>query len=257
MADPRDLLRASSERLHALVTPLSDDELTGPSYDDDWTIADVLSHIGSGAVIMQRRLDDGLAGRDHPEDFAPGVWDVWNAKSPRAKADDGLAADRELIARLGALTDDERARAVLPFGPFELDMDRFVGLRLNEHVLHTWDVEVARDPAAVLPPDGAAHVVDNLAMIARFTAKPTGSARVIAVRTTDPARAFTITLTPDAASLAPVEGDGDGSGDPDLALTAEAFARLVYGRLDPDHTPAGVTGEPGTLDELRRVFPGL
>ena len=47
-----DLLRASSERLHGLVAPLSDDDLTGQSYDDDWTIADVLSHIGSGAVIM-------------------------------------------------------------------------------------------------------------------------------------------------------------------------------------------------------------
>jgi len=257
MADPLDLLRASSERLHALVTPLSDDELSGPSYDDDWTIADVLSHIGSGAIIMQRRLDDALAGRPVPDDFAPGVWDVWNAKSPRAKADDGLAADRALIARLGAVTDDERAGLVVPFGPFELDMDRFVGLRVNEHVFHTWDVEVAGDPAAVLPPDGAAHVVDNLAMIARFTAKPTGSDRVIAVRTTGPARAFTVTLTPDAAALTPVDGEAGGSGEPDLALTSEAFARLVYGRLDPDHTPAGVTGQPGTLDELRRVFPGL
>jgi hypothetical protein len=94
-------------------------------------------------------------------------------------------------------------------------------------------------------------------MIARFTAKPTGSDRVLAVRTTDPARAFTVTLTPDAAALTPVEGEAGGADGPDLALTSEAFVRLVYGRLDPDHTPAGTTEQPGTLDELRRVFPGL
>ena len=34
------------------------------AYPSEWTIADVLSHVGSGAVIMQRRLDDSLAGRD-------------------------------------------------------------------------------------------------------------------------------------------------------------------------------------------------
>lgn len=40
----------------------------------------------------------------------------------------------------------------------------------------------------------------------------------------------------------------------DLRLPAEAFARLVYGRLDPDHTPPGDHGS--ALDTLRRVFPG-
>ncbi len=30
---------------------------------------------------------------------------------------------------------------------------------------------------------------------------------------------------------------------------------LVYGRLDPDHTPAGIEGP--VLDELRVMFPGF
>lgn len=41
---------------------------------------------------------------------------------------------------------------------------------------------------------------------------------------------------------------------PDVQLPAEAFARLVYGRLDRDHTPPGI--ESPTLDVLRHVFPG-
>ena len=39
-------------------------------------------------------------------------------------------------------------------------------------------------------------------------------------------------------------------------LPAEAFSRLVYGRLDPDHTPA-FTGDAALLDTLRRVFPAF
>ena len=46
----------------------------------------------------------------------------------------------------------------------------------------------------------------------------------------------------------------DAAVAPDLVLPAEAFVRLVYGRLDPDHTPA-VRGT-ADLAELRAVFPG-
>ncbi len=40
----------------------------------------------------------------------------------------------------------------------------------------------------------------------------------------------------------------------DIEITADAFARLVYGRLDPEHTPHNEQGH--VLDVLRRVFPG-
>ena len=46
----------------------------------------MLSHLGSGAVIMQRRLDDVLAGRAMPDDAAAAVWDSWNAKDARREA---------------------------------------------------------------------------------------------------------------------------------------------------------------------------
>ena len=38
-------------------------------------------------------------------------------------------------------------------------------------------------------------------------------------------------------------------------MPAEAFIRLVYGRLDPAHTPA-VDGDAALLDQLRATFPG-
>jgi uncharacterized protein (TIGR03083 family) len=246
-----DAVESSAELLAGLVTPLDDEQLMLPAYPTEWSIADVLSHIGSGAVIFQRHLDDALGDQQTPDDFAPSVWDTWNAKSPRQKADDALAADRALIERVDSLTEADRARFRFAMGPMTFDLTGFIGLRLNEHVLHTWDVNVALDPSAVLPPDAATLVVKELGLIAQYTAKATGATRTITIRTTAPTRQFTIDLTSDAVTFSPDATERD----PDLTLPAEAFVRLVYGRLDPQHTPA-VDGDSTALDELRHVFPG-
>jgi uncharacterized protein (TIGR03083 family) len=251
MTDHLAVLKSSVDRLRQLVTPLTDEELGSPAYPSEWTIADVLSHIGSGAVILQRRLDDVLADQATPDDFAPTVWATWNAKSPRAKTTDALVADGEVVQRVEALTTEERADFHFAMGPMNFDLTGFIGLRLNEHALHTWDIDVVLDPSAVVPADAAALIVDNLDLIGRFTAKPTGRAGSIGVHTTEPSRDFGIVLGVDKVTFSP----GSSGGDSELVLPAEAFIRLVYGRLDPQHTPA-FDGNPEALDDLRRVFPG-
>jgi uncharacterized protein (TIGR03083 family) len=246
-----EVLRTSADRLRALVAPLDDDDLDRSAYPTEWSIADVLSHLGSGAIIQHRRMDDALAGELLPDDFAPAVWATWNAKSARAKADDALEADRALIERLESLNDADRAGFHLEMGPLTFDFDGFVAIRLNEHAFHTWDIEVALDPTATIPVDVAALVVDNLDLVARFTGKPTDTTRTITVDTTMPARRFTIELTTDSVTFTAGATDADA----DLVMPAEAFARLVYGRLDPEHTPPVERGERA-LEELRPVFPG-
>ena len=245
-----DALRKSVDHLHGLVAPMDDAQLEAQAYPTDWRVADVLSHLGSSAVIMSERFATGLRGEALPDDFSPAVWDAWNAKSARAKAEDALVADRGFVDRVSAATADERAGFRFSMGPMDFDFTQLVGLRLNEHTLHTWDVEVAGDPSAALSPTGTALVIDNLQLITRFTGKAKADGRAMLVRTTDPARDFSLTTGPDAVALAP----GDG-GAPDLRLPAEAFIRLVYGRLDPEHTPP-FEGDPALLDSLRSVFPG-
>src|SRR3984957_21246879 len=102
MDTPVSALRASVDRLHGLASGLDDDQLASPSYCDDWSIAQVLSHLGSGAVISRRGLQDVMTGTATPDDFNQSVWDEWNAKSPRAQADDALAADEALTQELEA-----------------------------------------------------------------------------------------------------------------------------------------------------------
>jgi uncharacterized protein (TIGR03083 family) len=245
-----DALRSSVERLRNLASSMDERELTAGAYPAEWTVAQVLSHLGSGAVIMQRRLEDALAGLDTPDDFAPGVWDTWNAKGPVGQRDDALAADAALLARIEAVPPGERNAFSSALGPMTLGFAQFVGMRLNEHAFHTWDVEVVAERAATIPVPVAALVVDNLELVARFTGKPTGGTTTMTVATTDPERGFTVELTPGGVALT----TGAAATSPDVELPAEAFARLVYGRLDAEHTPAGQHGP--ALDVLRRLFPG-
>jgi len=253
MDSPLPALRNSVRRLHELCRGLDDAQLEAMSYARDWSIADVLSHLGSAAVIMRRRLEDTMAGAETPDDFAPAVWEEWNAKSARAKADDALVADESVLEAFESVTPADRARLRFPMGPLSLGFDEFAALRLNEHAFHTWDIEVVFDDGAHLPQDAAAEVVDNLVLIARFTGRPTDEVSDVVVRTTDPAREFAVSLSAEGVELS--EGEGDSVREPDLVLPAEAFCRLVYGRLDPEHTPA-LTGDDALLDTVRSVFPG-
>jgi hypothetical protein len=54
-------------------------------------------------------------------------------------------------------------------------------------------------------------------------------------------------------SLLPWDGEGSLA---ELRLPAEAFLRLVYGRLDREHTPPA-DDNAVDLDQLRAAFPGF
>lgn len=245
------LLEASVIRLRAMVEPLDPEQLQGQAYPSEWTVADVLSHIGSGAVVFARWIDQGLGG----EEVVPQpIWDEWNAKGPGSKAADCLRADQALVERIGALTKEERARFAFSMGPMSFDLAGFLRLRINEHVLHSWDIAVVLDAAAVLAPDAVPTVLQALPMMSRFAGKPTGSTRELRVRTTAPDRLFVVALSADGVSVTPAATETGGEAD--LELPAEALIRLAYGRLDPGHTGA-FEGNEADLDELRRAFPGV
>ena len=110
MTERFEALRGSVERLRAVVEGLDPDVLRTSAYPSEWTIADVLSHLGSGAQILERRMEDSLAGVDTPDDAAPAVWDLWNAKTPDAQAADAVEADRTLLDRLDGLGSEDRER---------------------------------------------------------------------------------------------------------------------------------------------------
>lgn len=252
MPTPLDQLTATAARLRTVAESLTADQLRAPAYPSEWTIADTLSHLGSAAVINRQRVEDALAGREPDDGFAPSVWADWDTRSPEDQATGYVAATANLLALVTGLTEEQRAPLSISMGPVAFDADTFVGLLLNEHVLHAWDVEVALDPTTALSEAATEHVLGQLPMIAGWAGKASADGGRVEVRTHAPERRLSLTLGPERVAIEP-SPDGDR---PDLTLPAEAFVRLVYGRLDDAHTPEEVAGT-ADLDRLRAVFPGL
>ncbi|HEX4062180.1 MAG TPA: maleylpyruvate isomerase family mycothiol-dependent enzyme [Streptosporangiaceae bacterium] len=254
-------LRGSQQRLAALAGPLSPEQLRGQSYDTDWTVAQVLSHIGSQAEIAQASLTAVLSGAELPDmdDFKK-IWAVWDARDPDEQAAQCLIQDARHLDQLEQLTDEQLdgIRALL-FGQ-EFDAVGLVWLRLGEHALHSWDVAVTLDQGATVAPDAVALLVDRVSFVAQWAGKASGEPFGAGIATTGPERQFRLDVT-DSVSLAeagPGEEGEDGAGAARFQMPAEALLRLVYGRLDPAHTPpvTVAAGDVG-LDRLRQVFPGF
>lgn len=261
-ADPAiRALRDVHDDLVARVARASDTDLVRPSGASQWSVAQVLSHLGSGAEIAGAGLAAALAGSAPPEQASyQAVWDRWNAMTPREQADGCVASDAALVQRYESLDDSSRnsLRIQLPFLPEPVGLDLTCALRLNESTLHGWDVAVADDQAVGLHPTAVPVLLGALSgplsFLVGFLGKGTGTGAVLAVSAVDPDRLLTLRVG-EQVSLQP---DPASTSDGTLTLPAEALLRLLTGRLGEEYTPAGVevTG-PLDLAALRATFPGF
>jgi uncharacterized protein (TIGR03083 family) len=250
-------VRASHDRLVAALAPLSDEQVAGPSYADEWSIAQVASHLGSGAEIFGLFVDAGRRQVPAPgaEQFGP-IWDTWNAKPAPEQARDAVRADAAFLDRVDALSPDEREQWRLDMFGSEHTLSALLRLRLGEHALHTWDIVVALDPSATVAEDATAIVVDAMPGLVARTGRPAAEPYEVLVTTSAPARSFLLEVGAEGARLSVADATTAGASPARLRAPAEAFVRLVYGRLDPDHTPAAVETHGVELDTLRAAFPG-
>jgi len=191
------------------------------------------------------------------QDFNQKVWDRWNALQPQEQAAGFLELDAELVAALQALDDQQLDSMQFSVGsiPFPLAAHGFVGLRLNEAALHSWDVRAAFEPLAVLQPE-AAHVLTellagDLGFMLRFIAKAEAVSEPAVVDIED--SGFGLVIDGAISLTTSVSGVTATFTGP-----LESVVRLVGGRLGAQHTPEDVkvTGNV-TLDELRSAFPGF
>jgi uncharacterized protein (TIGR03083 family) len=248
------LLRVASVAPQAQAQELGEGVLEGPSYCSEWTVAQVFSHLGSGAEIFARVFAAAASGGAAPgrEDFSP-IWEAWNAKGPTQQARDYVTANSALLDQLERLDDGTLAGMSLDIFGATRDTAGLVRMRLNEQVLHAWDVAVALDPAEELFALAVPEILAALPAIAGWAGKATGATHDVAVHTVDPSADFLLSIG-EHVSLRPGAGDGEHAAR--LELPAAALIRLVYGRLDPDHTPQGVGAADVEMDDLRAAFPG-
>ena len=258
--DPRTLitvLRQSHDRLASLAEAISDDFLTHISYAEAWTVAQVFSHLGSGAEISLMMLEAALGGPPLDREAVPAIWDTWNAKAPQEQAADCLTADDAHIKRLEGLSGAELAGLSYDFLGLKLDTAGLVRLRLSEHAMHTWDVAAAIDPVAVVAPDAVALLTGQVFWLAERTGRPGEQPFRARLRGSGPEVDLLLDVA-DKVTLAPWPAEGAAPVSGEVHLPAEALLRLFYGRLDPAHTPpVEITGDPAVLDQARAVFPGF
>ncbi|MFB9683470.1 maleylpyruvate isomerase family mycothiol-dependent enzyme [Amycolatopsis plumensis] len=246
-------LRSEHDTLAGLVRGLTDDQLAAPSGAAEWTVAQVLSHLGSGAEIgrapIARATGETVAAEENQA-----IWARWDAATPRAQAEGFLEYNGRWLETVEALTPEQRASLTVDLGflPEPVPLVTAVGMRLSEVANHSWDVRVAFDSGAGVDADSAAVLVELLTgpvgFMLSFLAKPAELADPVSVAV--PGAGLVID---DAVTVV------DHLEAPSATFTgpAEAFIRLVSGRLkapyDKDVTVEGSV----TLDDLRRVFPGF
>jgi len=257
-----EVLRHSQDRLAVLAGDLTGDQIRQPSYCDDWTVAQVLSHLGSGAEIFLMIVRAAQSGSEPPEraDFSA-VWDRWNAKSPEEQRRDFLVADATLLDALVSIGDGFDRMSIRAMGR-DMDMTEFLGMRLGEHALHAWDVAVTFDPGEEVDAESVSLLIDRLPALGGALGRPTPDGvrdpLQLTVVTSNPVRSYEFDIGA-TVSIADIGAAPDRS---DLHLPAEALLRLVHGRLDGAHQPPDLAvhdpvSTGSSLQSLRAAFPGF
>ena len=244
-------LRTNHDTLAALVPTLSEEQLRGRSGATEWTVAQALSHLGSGAEISRKPIAIA-AGEEVEAEDNQSIWARWNASSPADQAAGFIKHDAAYLDTVEALSAEQPDVQIdLGILPQPVPLVVALGLRLNEVANHAWDVRVGVDPSATVDPDSAELLVElfggPLAFLLGFAGKADQVERE--VRLAIPGGGIqindTVTVT-DAVDDPTATFDGP----------AEAVVRLLSGRLGAEHAAGvSVTGNV-TLDELRKVFPG-
>lgn len=245
-------LRAEHDTLAGLVATLTDDQLAATSGAAEWTVAQVLSHLGSGAEIgrvpIARAAGQAVTAQDNQT-----IWARWDASAPRAQAEGFLEHGGRWLDTVEAFTPEQRSSLTVDLGflPEPVPLVTALGMRLNEVANHSWDVRVALDPHAEVAADSAELLVElltgPLGFLLSFSAKPAELADPVSVAI--PGAGLVID---DAATVVDhLESPAATFNGP-----AAAFIRLISGRLKAPHDNGVTVKGNVTLDDLRRVFPG-
>ncbi|WP_370964074.1 maleylpyruvate isomerase family mycothiol-dependent enzyme [Amycolatopsis sp. cg9] len=246
-------LRAEHDVLAGLARTLTDEQLTKTSGAAEWTVAQALSHLGSGAEIgrapILRAAGETVAVEDNQT-----IWARWDSATPRAQAEGFLEHNGRWLETVEALTPEQRSSLTVDLGflPEPVPLVTALGMRLSEVANHSWDVRVAVDPDAGVDAGSAEVLLDLLAgpvgFMLSFLAKPAELANPVSVAVPGGGLVIDDAVTVVDHLEAP-SATFDGP--------AEAFVRLLSGRLKAPYDQGVSVGGSVTLDDLRRVFPGF
>ncbi|MGH9122951.1 MAG: maleylpyruvate isomerase N-terminal domain-containing protein [Acidimicrobiales bacterium] len=244
--------RRGRDNIAELAGSMEGVDLLSQSGAGDWTVAKVLSHMGSGAEIGLATLTAGKADPSSNQ----AVWARWDAMSPDEKAESYILWSGRHIDGLEALDDDALANMRVDVGylPEPINIAFLTELLLSEVGLHGWDVDVAFERTSAVRQYTVPYGIEVMTRFAGLFAQPLGKTGKVEVLTEDTGGEYVIDFTTQGISMAAGRAEG---AEASAAMSAEAFLRLLSGRLAPIYTPPSViVAGSFTLDDLRQAFPG-
>ncbi len=265
---------------------LSPTELDGPAVGD-WTIRDVIAHLVVVADFYAGNIERGVAGDIEAPEGRPRAGSMRGAGAAAgvlagatavaaSTADDPLGAfDRSaarLSTRLAGLTDEQLDLPGYHPGGL-LPVNRFMLLRAKELCVHEWDVRAPSDPTSRISDLGVAAVLqiidENIASGSlRWAYRPdptvTSPLRVSVELDQPVAWRAMFTITDDSVDMDPpfpaLDDQPTAGVDATITGDAEAFVRVVYGRLDAGEAHSGGTlvfDPPELATRFGRWFTGI
>ena len=160
--DPVDF-RPTTTALAAIVRGVTDDQLARRTPCPDYSVADLLDHIGGLAIAFTAAArKDELPGGGNPSADGSNLEDGWR---------DRIATQLDDLGE--AWQDPSAYDGVTMAGPIEMPADQAALVALDEVTVHAWDL--ARATGQDYPADPAA-VAATLGFVQSFEPPPGGAA---------------------------------------------------------------------------------
>jgi uncharacterized protein (TIGR03083 family) len=259
-----EAVRAEAARLAADWRARDVAAWEAPSACTGWKVRDVAAHVGDGAERAVEVARAAIDGAPVPQYGSA----ERRQRHARFRELDGAELAARLEADLGRVfqmvegADEAALRdTIVPLAGGAHTLAQFAEQRLNEVALHAWDVRAPSDPAAALPADAAALLLDFTVWRVPRLASPAearGYAAVYGFELEGPGGGpIALAVRADGATATRAAPSGT---DITLTMPVEAWIRLLWGRLDLTAALAAGTvrarGAREPILALVPLFPG-
>jgi len=258
-----ELSRAEYDGLVAYLETLPPGGWTEQSAASEWQVYQAVSHIGSQPAIHGGMIRAGLRGETPmTQEDRLAIWGRFDAMAPDEVFPAFRANNDTFIALVDSFTEAELGSEMPWLGGADAPIASVLASRLNEQVLHVWDIKYARDKSVTLTAGAVPDLLDlnltpgRLGGLVKVDQAPQLVGKTIQFLLRDPRVAVALKV-----SEAGAEASFGKVADADLTaeLSCEGMVRLLWGRYDVAASLASGDlnlSDPSMADALQRLLPG-
>jgi uncharacterized protein (TIGR03083 family) len=242
------------------VDALSPDGWTKPTLCEAWTATNVVAHVATGDQLFRALIFDALgkdrSGQDLPVDLADrqrrfqalSTWEPAKLKETAHKA-----SELAVAAIVDAVQKTPELLVTLPYGTVPMPVVR--GLRLNEYIIHGYDLMPAIGRSIPIPDwfiDRGLGDSINLMPRLHQRSPHKGKAASFHLHRTDGDGEWILK----AEGAQAVAETGHGKADVAMRGPAEGLYWVLMGRGKPQDLGVEVHGDPELAAAFKEWFPG-